>query len=107
MRNLSLREFKNICDTLSLNKFIFSSENQCWNKVEHTLRAKLTFTIMLIAFNPNAICFKNPTNDCICLDRVKSIQMSEGISMLGTIFTVICGDSSNNYNDMAYTIIAR
>lgn len=106
MQNLSVREFKNMCDTLSPKQFIFLSENQPWNKVEHTIKVKLTFKIMLIAFNPNAICFKN-SDDFICLDRVKRIKMSDEKSMLGTIFTIICGDLNNNFNDVSYTIIAR
>lgn len=106
MENLSVREFKKVCDALSPKQFIFSSENQFWDKVEHTAKVKLTFTIMLIAFNPNAICLKNK-DDFLRLDRVKSIKMSDEKSILGAVFTIICGDLSNNLNDVAYTIIAR
>ena len=106
MQNLSVREFKEVCDTLSPKQFIFSSENQNWNKVEYTMSMKLTFTVMMIAYNPNSICFKNGT-DYICLDRVKSIKKNDEISMIGGVFTIICGDFSNSSNDVAYTIIAR
>lgn len=106
MQNLSIQEFKKVCDALSPTQFIFSSENQSWHQVEHTIRAKLTFTIMMIAFNPNTICLKNHT-DSLCLNRVKSIKINDEKSMLGTIFTVICGDSGSNSKDVAYTIIAR
>lgn len=104
MQNLSVREFKNVCDTLSPKQFIFLSENQDWSRVDHTIKVKLTFKIMMIAFNPNAICLQSST-DYLCLDRVKSIKMNE--SILGLVFTVICGDSGSNSNDVAYTIIAR
>ena len=106
MANMSVREFKKVCDTLSFKQFVFSSENQAWDKVEYTIKAKLTFTIMLIALNPNAICFKHG-DDFLCLDRIKHITMSDEKSMLGVVFTVICGDSGNSENDIAYTIIAR
>lgn len=107
MQNLlSVREFKEVCDALSLKQFIFSTENQAWNKVEHTIKAELTFTVMVIAFNPNAIFLKNSTN-YLCFDRVKSIKMSDEKSLLGAVFTIICGDSGNNSNDVTYTIIAR
>ena len=106
MVNLSVREFKEVCDTLSSKQFIFSSENQPWHKVGHTINVKLTFTIMLIALNPNAICFKNK-DGCLCLDRVKRIILSDAKSILGSVFTVICGDCGSDTNDVAYTIIAR
>ena len=106
MKNLSVREFKKVCDALSPKQFIFYSENQSWDKVEHTIKVKLTFTIMLIAFNPNAICFKNK-DDFFHMDGVKSIKMSDEKSILGAVFTIICGDLDNDSNDVAYTIIAR
>ena len=106
MQNLSVREFKSLCDSISPKQFIFSSENQDWNKVEHNIRVKTTYTIMMIGFNPNTICLKNST-DYLCLDRVKGIKLNDERSMLGMIFTVICGDSGNNLNDIGYTIIAR
>lgn len=106
MSNLSVREFKEVCDTLSAKQFIFSSENQPWNRVEHTIKAKLTFTIMLIALNPNSICFKNNDNT-LYLERVKGVVMSDEKSVLGEVFTIICGDSVNDLNDVSYTIIVR
>ena len=106
MSNLSVREFKEVCETLSPKHFIFSSENQPWSRVEHTIKANFTFPIMMIAFNPNAICFKNSDNT-LCLDRVKSVVMSDEKSILGEIFTIICGDSGTDLNDVSYTIIAR
>lgn len=106
MVKLSVREFEKLCDVLSPREFVFFSENQSWNMMEHTLKVKLTFKIMLIAFNPNTICFKNHT-DFLRLDRVKCVKMMSDTSMLGSIFTIICGDSNDNINDVAYTIIAR
>ena len=106
MEILSVREFKNVCDALSLKKFIFYSENQSWDRVENTIKIRLTFTTVLVAFNPNAICLKSEENS-ICFDRVKSVRMLDNESGLGVVFTIICGDSGNNLNDVSYTIIAR
>ena len=106
MVNLSVRQFKETCNSLSATEFIFSSENQPWNKVESTLKVKMTFTIMLIASNPNTICFKNG-DDYLKLDRVKCVKMADEKCMIGAVFTVICGDSRNNSNDVEYTIIVR
>lgn len=104
--NLSVREFKDTCDSLSPSRFIFSSENQSWSKTDHMVNFSITFPIMLIAFNPNTICFKNST-DYLCLERVKYIQREKEKSALGTVFTVVCGNFNNSLNDMSYTIIAR
>ena len=106
MANLSVREFKEVCDTLPSKQFIFSSENQPWSRVGHTISVKLTFTIMMIALNPDAICFKNK-DDYLCLERVKGVILSDVKSILGHVFTIICGDSNSNANDVAYTVIAR
>ena len=105
-RVMSVGELKRYYEGRSVRRILFCTENQSWDKVEHTAKVKLTFTIMLIAFNPNAICLKNK-DDFLRLDRVKSIKMSDEKSMLGAVFTIICGDLGNNSNDVAYTIIAR
>ena len=106
MVKLSVRQFKEACDSLLATEFIFASENQPWNKVEHTLSVKLTFKIMLIALNPNTICFKNG-DDYLKLDRVKCVKMYDEKCMIGAVFTVICGDTRNNSNDVEYTVIVR
>ena len=105
-KTLSVREFKDLCDTLSPSRFIFSTENQLWDKADHTISVKLTFSIMLIAFNPNVICFKN-SSDYLCLEKVKCIRTDKNKCALGTVFTIICGDFNSNTNDVTYTIIAR
>ncbi len=106
MQNLSVREFKNVCDTLSPSKFIFTSENQQWDKVNHTIKVSLSFKIMLIAFNPNTICFKNADN-ALCLERVKYIRVNDENSLIGAVFTIVCGDFSSSDSDVSYTIVAR
>lgn len=106
MKNLSVREFKEECDSLSPKQFVFTSENQPWERIEHTAKLKMVFSIMMIAFNPNVIWFEG--RDChLCLDRVKSIKKSEEKSMLGEVFTIVCGDLRTKTNDVEYTIIVR
>lgn len=107
MRNLSLSEFKKICDVNSLSTFIFSTSNQLWNTVSNTLHAELCFTNLFIGFNPNTICMKDSTNNNISLHRVKTIHLCEKESLLGMVFKVTCGDLSSGNDDLEYTIIAR
>jgi hypothetical protein len=106
MSNLSLREFKKMCDSLSFKQFIFSSDNQSWSKIEHTIKMDITFTVMMIAIAPDTICLKDK-NSLICLDRVKRIITSDIKSVLGTVFSIVCGDLDSDLNDVTYTIVAR
>lgn len=106
MQNLSVREFKQKCESLTPKQYIFSSANQPWNRVEDPMRLEMSFQVMLIAYNPNAICFKNSVGS-LCLERVKKIQQNEDVSPLGTIFTIVCGDAIGKEHDISYTIIAR
>lgn len=105
LSNLSIRDFKEMCNGLSLQRFIFCSDNQSWSEVENTVKVKMTFSIMLIAFNPNTICFKNNDN-FLCFDKVKNIELRNEESMLGTVFTIVCGDIDTSCNDTSYTMIA-
>lgn len=106
MQNLlSVREFKIMCDTLSPHKFIFTSENQQWDRVNHTAKVNLSFRIMLIAFNPNTIFFKNEYN-WLCLERVKYIKVNRENPLIGVVFTVVCGSLPSTANDISYTILA-
>ena len=106
MQNLSVREFKSMCESISPTKFIFASKNQEWDKVNHTIKVNLSFKIMMIAFNPNTICFKNADNT-LCLERVKYIKVDDENSLIGAVFTVVCGDFFSDTNDICYTIIVR
>lgn len=104
--HLSVREFKEMCDTMSPSRFIFSSENQLRNEAKHLISIQITFSVMLIAFNPNAVCFKNSQGN-LCLDRVKYVRKENDGSTIGTIFTIICGDFDNEKDDEYYTIVVR
>ena len=106
MQNLSVREFKQKCECIAPKQYIFASINQSWNRVEDPMKLEMSFQIMLIAYNPNAICFKN-SSGLMCLERVKKIRLDDETSPLGAIFTIVCGDSSGQDHDVSYTIIAR
>lgn len=73
MQNLSVREFKQKCECIAPKQYIFASINQSWNRVEDPMKLEMSFQIMLIAYNPNAICFKN-SSGLMCLERVTDIN---------------------------------
>ena len=106
MKKLSLSEFREYFNALSLNKIIVSTENQSWNSVDSTISVCFEFKKMVITFNPNIIYLNNGEN-FMQLNKVKLVKLSEAPCLLGKIFTVVCGDSSGKLKDTEYTLIAQ
>ena len=105
MQKLSVREFKEYCAKLSPHKYVFSTENQEGDKVESTIRGEAEFNSMIISFNPNTIRLKSGRNH-IKFERVKYIKVEEK-SMIGDVFTIVCGGFSAETNDNLYTVVAQ
>lgn len=59
MKKISLREFKDMLDELSLTNFIFSTSNQGKSTTDIGMFLNLSFTKIAISFNPNVIDFQN------------------------------------------------
>lgn len=104
MQKLSVREFKDFCGKIPQHRFIFDSVNQDWCTVGETMKIKQNFDGVKINFNPNTICLCSSFGKLI-FERVKYIRIEEP-SMLGVVFTIVCGDFSTNANNKSYTIIA-
>lgn len=106
MKSISLSEFSDYCANQSFHKFIYASANQPWHSVDSTTSAVLAFEKIIITFNPNIIHLFNGKNT-LNLIKVKAVRLLDKESMLGKIFTVICGDLMNDANDKEYILIAR
>lgn len=59
MKKISLREFKDMCEELSLTNFIFSTSNQGESTTDIGMFLNLSFTKIAISFNPNVVDFQN------------------------------------------------
>lgn len=105
MKKLSLPEFRDYCGAHHFNRIIYSSANQTQRSVDATTSANFVFNRMIMTFNPNIIHLKSGENS-LSLNKVKAIRLSDEESLLGKVFTVICGDSLNKNNDKEYTLIA-
>lgn len=105
MQKLSVWEFKKYCADLSPQSYLLSTENQKWDDIDNTIRYKAEFCVMIINFNPNTIRFKSGDN-YLKLERVKYIKVDEK-SLLGDVFTIVCGNLLDNICDKPYTIIVR
>lgn len=106
MKKLSLPEFKEYYLSRNFKKTIFSFDNQIQPNVNSFISLSFEFDIITFTFNPNVIYMKS-TNNTMKLNRVKAIKVSDEPSLLGTIITVICGDSSDKNSDKEYILIMR
>lgn len=105
MNKLSVLDFKEYCDKMSFNKYVFSTDNQDWDSVEDTMRIEYEFNDIKINFNPNVIRLKSG-NGYIKFERVKYIILNKK-SLLGNVFTAVCGDLYNDDNNRMYKIIGQ
>lgn len=104
MKKMSVREFRNFCNSNEISHFILSSDNQEHYLISKTLKHDFVFNTLLIALNPNAICLKNE-HGLVCFERVKYVTMKPDPSPLGVKFSIICGDFSSEKNNIRYNII--
>lgn len=105
IKTMSVSEFKDYCNNKKLRYILYTTENQSWYSVADPCNVELSFTTMLIVENPNVICLKFGGNT-LCINRVKTINVDTESSVLGTIFTVFCGDMKTIEFDNTYTLVA-
>lgn len=103
-RIMSMRDLQRYYSEQPLRQFKFCTVNQSWDKVRNPMKADLSFSKMLISCNPNVICLRNGES-VMYFERVKYVHVDADSSPLGTVFDIICGDSTNKENDMHYTLI--
>lgn len=104
MRALSMMEFKNLFDDVKSVTFVYDTSNQP-NGMCEDIKIVSRYSEMICMLNPNRICFKNDSNT-ICFDRVKTIRYHDGECCVGNIFSIVCGNTTNNKDDKTCIIIA-
>lgn len=104
MQILSLSEFKKYLSKAAIKSFIFSTENQSLK--DDIIDVRLTFKEVFIMFSPNIMFFKDGSNS-LRVDRVKKIRLSEEPSVLGEVFTIICGNIGDEIHDKELTFIIQ
>lgn len=105
MKFLSVGEFKSLCNKLSPNEIIITSDNQT-DVSESGMKCSIVFDSITIHLNPNSVFLKSKNNSYIKLDRVKHIKKREN-SLLGNVFDIICGGFIDPDKEFLYTIIVR
>ena len=104
MQKISLSEFSRCCSAQPYTRFILSTDNQAWDKIDNTMRMEFEFNSISVSYNPNIISLSLGSN-YMSFERVKYIKIEES-SILGTVYTIVCGNPSVKSDDF-YTIIAR
>lgn len=104
-KRVSIKEFKEYCEDHKPNCISFLTENQRWYRVADPCEIKMSFSIILILENPNLICLKS-ADGTLLFNQVKFIEIDTESSMLGTVFTIFCGDFNTGRYDITYTLVA-
>ena len=103
-KTVSVKELKEYCETHKPQQIYFYTENQNWYRVSDPCKFRLSFPVMLIYENPNLICLKSGTAT-VCFDRVRCVEIDTEITVIGTVFTVFCGNKDSEGYEMTYTLL--
>lgn len=101
---VTVAELKKYCMANKPASIQFSTENQDWYKVSDPCKVNMSFPIMLIYENPNLVCLKSGANT-MCFDRIKSVEIDTDLTVLGTVFTLFCGDFGSDKHDITYRLV--
>lgn len=104
-KTMSIQEFKDYCKNKKLRSILYTTENQNWYSIATPCKMELSFSTMLIAENPNVIYLKSGSNS-LFIGRVKAVNVDTECSVLGSVFTVFCGDMRTQDADNTYTLVA-
>lgn len=106
MKKLSLPEFRDFCNNGSFRKIIYATCNQQRNNTGTLSAFSLEFSKMQFTFNPDIIYLTDRKNS-MRLNNVKGVKIHDEKSLLGTVFTVICGGSGSLLGIEEHTLIAQ
>lgn len=108
MKELSIKEFGELCNTIQPSRFLFNSENQC---VGHYISPVIwAMDFQTITSNPSlcTICFGDgKRKDQLKFTMVKGVRLSDRKSVIGTTFSIVCRGLSKSSPDNVYTFIAQ
>lgn len=105
MRELSITQFRSLCEKTNTTEYIFDTKNQNGGENED-VKQSVRYSEMVVMLSPGRICFKNP-NGILCFDRVKSIIYNEDLTSTCSSFNIICGNIKNSEEDSSYIMLAQ
>lgn len=98
----SVRELREYCDVHNFTKAVFFSSNQPWFRTSEPCSVQATFQNIIVLENPALVCLKSGENT-IVFDRVKAAEIED--TVLGTLITLLCGQTGQRRVHKKYRII--
>lgn len=103
-KTVTVRELKEYYEKHQANKITFCTKNQEWYYVCDPCSFTLTFPVMVIFENPNAIYLKSE-HGTMYIGMVRRARIDTESSVLGTVLTIFCEDCDDKEDDISYTLI--
>ena len=102
MRVLSVSGFSKWQEEAGIKEFIFDSDNNSGTMWER-LHISMRFPCAVVSRSSNRIAFKNKAG-CLCLDRVKEVDLHDEYDCVGTVFDIVCKNPESG--DISWRFIA-
>lgn len=101
---LSLGEFRSYLSGRRLSKISYLSEDQPFQS--GPCRFYLSFSSVAVSEQPNLVVLKRPDGDMLWFSHVRSVEVDEDSSVLGTVFRVLCDSPEDAAKKRPYILIA-
>lgn len=105
MTELSLTDFRQLCEKFSPVKYIYDTDNQIGGKTSD-IKMLFFFDRVIVSLAPNCVCFQGDGGN-LRLDRVKSIRLYEGVGISDAIIGIDCGNLMDNKEDKTHVISVK
>lgn len=104
-KKLTIRELKDYYNCNQPREISFWTENQPWYRVSNPCKLRYTFPIMTICENPSLVCLQSGGNT-LSFDRVKFAEIDTETTILGTVLTLFCANTSDlSAEDTSYILV--
>ena len=101
---LSLGEFRSYLSGHRLSKIVYLSEDQPFQS--GPCRFRLSFSTIAVSEQPNLVVLKRPDGDELWLSHVRSVEVDEDSSILGTVFRILCEYPDSSAKKRPYILLA-
>ena len=106
MKKMSLMEFKEYCEQISIKRFLFSSEYQPDNSpLGLELSFEQSYTSVSVFLAPNTIAFRDDKQNQLVFEGVKHINISEKNNGYKAVCEIVCNNAHSSRCGATYTIV--
>lgn len=106
MKKMSLMEFKEYCEQISIKRFLFSSEYQPDNSpLGLELSFEQSYTSVSVFLAPNTIAFQDDNHNQLVFEGVKYVNISEKNKGYKAVCEIFCNDAHSSCCGATYIIV--